>query len=512
MQCRIIAAAIFGPQNDGANANAEFVSVSIPEMFPILANGTADLFVTGATHTMERQAFLNYANASFMFSTPYLYDGLRVGGLPEMVKCADDNFRHLNECAGLKVCVTSGTSHLMTLEQYLPDQLIVRMDFTRDGPVGIGLADGRCNVVINEGRSLTEAYVRNNGYNGTFVVGNSIYSNEPLSAGTRSGDAQFSDFVDSVIQALFAAEYHNITQQTAHLFPQTDVFGEEYKDMFRNAIAYAGNFGEVYRSDPTFPKQRVELNYVNDGTTSSGLLYSHPFGDVENARDSRVPLSANLTSVMERGYVRCGIRGGRPGFATKVDDDESTTGSSPYKGMDVEFCKLLAAGLFSTDTTAVEYVELENIQEGYALLAAGKLDVVAGATRTLQTEVKEPSTGIGFAFSTPYFYGYSEDEDNFSLATMEDHDWASYVYWMIMGTIFAEEQGIVQSDGYNQMPEVFVYGPELRRMFRDGILAIGNYAEIYNRTAGMVVERSGRNLLNQSPHLGPQQYVMPGII
>jgi ABC-type amino acid transport substrate-binding protein len=197
-QCRIIAAAILGP-----NARTEFVFVTIPEMFPSLANGTVDLFIMGATHTMEREVYTDYANSNFSFSTPYLFEGLRVGGLPDVVPCADDNFRHLDECSGLKVCAAIGTTHSTLVQKYLPDDFVVLMDIDKDGPVDSGLARGLCNVIIDSGLRISKTYVQSRGYNGPFAVGNSIYSKAPLSSATRIDDPEFSDFVDSVIQALF---------------------------------------------------------------------------------------------------------------------------------------------------------------------------------------------------------------------------------------------------------------------------------------------------------------------
>lgn len=62
---------------------------------------------------------------------------------------------------------------------------------------------------------------------------------------TAAGDSIFGDVVNAVVHSLFVAEQHNIIQATAHLFPQTTVFGEEYKDIFRSAVAAVGNYGEI---------------------------------------------------------------------------------------------------------------------------------------------------------------------------------------------------------------------------------------------------------------------------
>lgn len=52
-QVRAIAAGILGP--DGP---VEFVDIPLQELFASLANGTIDIMLFGATHTMERSIFL----------------------------------------------------------------------------------------------------------------------------------------------------------------------------------------------------------------------------------------------------------------------------------------------------------------------------------------------------------------------------------------------------------------------------------------------------------------------
>lgn len=86
----------------------------------------------------------------------------------------------------------------------------------------------------------------------------------------------------------------------------------------------------------------------------------------------------------------------------------------------------------------------------------------------------------------------------------DDHQWSSFVYWLVSATFHAEENGIDQGSS-NEMPVTNLFGPNLSRMFRDAILAVGNYGEIYNRTLEAIVPRSGRNLLNVNP-VGPQFY------
>jgi hypothetical protein len=93
----------------------------------------------------------------------------------------------------------------------------------------------------------------------------------------------------------------------------------------------------------------------------------------------------------------------------------------------------LVAALFNSDDGLVEFVDAG--ENGYVRLASGEIDVLAGATWSLENDVWEPATSMWFAFSTPYFYKPSEQElflptsigDNLCLATMQDDkDWAFF--------------------------------------------------------------------------------------
>jgi len=95
-----------------------------------------------------------------------------------------------------------------------------------------------------------------------------------------------------------------------------------------------------------------------------------------------------------------------------------------------------------------------------------------------------------------------------SLATKQDDpQWSSFVYWVVMSTFYAEEEGISQEESLD-MPLVGVLGQDYNRMYRDAIRAVGNYGEIYDRNVNARVQRQGRNELNIAP-LGPQHYPLP---
>jgi len=82
------------------------------------------------------------------------------------------------------------------------------------------------------------------------------------------------------------------------------------------------------------------------------------------------------------------------------------------------------------------------------------------------------------------------------------------VYWVVVSPVYAEEKNITQSSS-NAMPDVKLFGSNFRRMFRDAILAVGNYEEMYARNVEAIVPRSGFNLLSTQEPIGPQHFPFP---
>lgn len=128
----------------------------------------------------------------------------------------------------------------------------------------------------------------------TLLVG-PFYTEEPMALLTIASDARFLDFINTVVQALLVAEQQNITKATAHLLPQTFVFGEGYKDMLRHAVE---SYAEAYQEYMESYLPREAINHVTHG--SSGLLFSYPLGTIEPTSDD-YELGPNIKRVLERG-------------------------------------------------------------------------------------------------------------------------------------------------------------------------------------------------------------------
>ncbi|CAB9530033.1 extracellular solute-binding protein [Seminavis robusta] len=508
--CKAIAAAATGDPE-----RVEFVSYAFPDVLPGLNAGEVDVVAAGLTHTMERQVYHTHSRAGFAFTMPYLYQGMQLAGQPSFVECGDKGLEFIAACGDIMVCVVDRSTHQQMLSSFLPGQKLVARD--TGGELRDSFASGACNVIAHEGYTLAESLVREAGYEGDYLVGRTLFSKEPLAMATSGEDARFADFTNIVLNALIEAEASGITQSTAQSMDETDAFGPEYTDMLRNAVAAGGNYGELYAQFLEPYSMRQGLNMINFGNHSdTGLLYSHPFGSIANLIGQP---GKTLAEIAERGSLRCGLRPNRPGFAETEFLNETepqlppAIGELNAIGMEADYCRAVAASAFLGGSSKVEFVEIADQEAGFALLASGEIDIVAGATWNFQNEVRVPGVEEGFAFSQPYFYGNSDNrvlEENLCMATKEgDHTWSSFVYWIVAAVVQAEESGVDQGMS-NGMPNVALFGSNFELMFQDAILAIGNYHEMYQKHMGGRIRRTGRNLLNGN--VGPQLYPIPGLL
>jgi ABC-type amino acid transport substrate-binding protein len=368
------------------------------------------------------------------------------------------------------------------------------------GSLFTAFVSGSCNVIAGEPVTVNEERVRGEGYTGEYTVGGRLFSKEPLAMMTRGDDVKFADFCNWVLQALFAAEAMNITQDRAEEFPSTLVFGDMYKDMFGHAIAAVGNYGEMYARGLESRIPRQGMNLINDGT--NGMMYAHPFGnlEIENEVIDQIGPVANGTIefIESNGYLRCAVVSGRPGFATFNETTQE------WSGLDVDFCRAVSAAIFSTDEAHVEFLEVSETANGFSALVNGEIDLLAGAPYSLENDVLEPTTGMGFALSPSYYFSTNRSEA-LCLATREDDSqWSDFVRWSVWSTIYAEEAGLEFTDA-SEMPSVGLFGPNYLLMFRTVALRFGNYGYIYEENLRSLIPRSGANILNDggSPQFNP---------
>jgi len=386
--CKAIAGAVL----EDADA-IEIVEITGATRFTDLAGGAFDVLISLTTHTAERDIYQSDAKTGFSFvASPYFFDGLHFAGIPPFVGCADTLDYTSTECVDLKICVGEFTTWYIIIQSLFPDSVIVTVPNIEDEPRF--LEGGVCNVIAGESVHLMLETVRSLGFTGpSYEIGTTIHSKEPLAAATRKDDRVWTKFVSWVFEALIQAEESNITMETADMLAITDAFGENFRNMFRNAVRANGNYGEIYEKNLETYIPRSRLNAINDGST--GLIYSFPFGSIDTQGPDPL-VGGTIQRILTRGVLNCGVRVA-PGFATQ------DTAQSTWSGFEVDICRGISAALFN-GAINVNFLPTDSLTH-FSKLAQGTVDVMAsGVTHTLTREIKEASTGKGFDFTSAYFY------------------------------------------------------------------------------------------------------------
>jgi general L-amino acid transport system substrate-binding protein len=98
-----------------------------------------------------------------------------------------------------------------------------------------------------------------------------------------------------------------------------------------------------------------------------------------------------LKTVRDRGHLTCGVSQGLPGFSAKDEKGQ-------WSGLDVDFCRALAAEIFD-DTTKIEFVSL-SANDRFTALESKKVDVLS--RNSTWTMGRETDLGVIFAAVTYY--------------------------------------------------------------------------------------------------------------
>ena len=169
-------------------------------------------------------------------------------------------------CADLKICVARGTTFFDTVRKKLEgEEHIYPADTIIDSLRGLNA--GHCNVVAALGKDLTVQSMRRY-WTGEYSVSTGRFSTEPLTPVVRQNDPEFASFVYWVISATMYAEEKGITQSTAEMMPEVNLFGPRFVSMFQNVIQVIGNYGEIY--------DRSIGKYIE--RSGANLLSERPFG------------------------------------------------------------------------------------------------------------------------------------------------------------------------------------------------------------------------------------------
>jgi general L-amino acid transport system substrate-binding protein len=93
-----------------------------------------------------------------------------------------------------------------------------------------------------------------------------------------------------------------------------------------------------------------------------------------------------LDGVRAKGFVRCGVSEGLPGFS-------SPDAKGNWKGIDVDFCRAVASAILG-DPSKVKFVPLTSKQR-FTALQSGELDVLS--RNTTWTQTRDTRLGLNFA-------------------------------------------------------------------------------------------------------------------
>jgi general L-amino acid transport system substrate-binding protein len=96
--------------------------------------------------------------------------------------------------------------------------------------------------------------------------------------------------------------------------------------------------------------------------------------------------AGTLDEVKKRGHLECGVHTGLPGFS--FPDDKGN-----WTGLDVEYCRALAAAIFG-DPTKIKFTPT-TVQQRFAILSSGQVDLLS--RNTTITFSRDASLGINFA-------------------------------------------------------------------------------------------------------------------
>lgn len=384
---RAIATALFG------NPNAvEFVVVKAGEDFNSVASGAVDIAATLPTQSVLRDASLgvDYSPTVFFDTQAVLVRG-------------NSGISSVKQLPGTTIGVLAGTrsqQNLIDAAQRAGIALNIQTFPSQDALFGAYDAGQIGAVSINRGVLSNRIPTLSNP--GNQVILDEAISKEPLALIVPENQSEWADVVRWAVNAPIQAEFFGINSQNVNEFLDGNSASKRFlgvegnlgeslglkNDFALKVIQQIGNYEEIYNRNfnpEVLPRQLNELMFVEPG----GLLYYPPFSGTD---ELSVPLINNdnrnvLQEVLDRGFVRVGVRNDAPGLGF-ADPNGNLT------GFDVDLGRGLAASLFG-DPNAVEFVIQKTGAQRFSDVANGIVDVTSrNATHNLK---RDALLGVDFA-------------------------------------------------------------------------------------------------------------------
>ncbi len=272
--CRAIAAAALG------DAEAvEFVTLNAEQRFPALQTGEVDVLIRNTTWTLTRDTDLGLD-----FTATTFYDGQGF-----MVR-AEDGFETLADLNGATICVTSGTTTELNLEDTFAAEGIdyVPQVYAETADTHENLVNGTCDAETSDKSQL--AALRSASENPEdFVILPVTISKEPLGPVVRANDSEWGDVVQWATYITFEAERLGVNQENVDDFLESDdiavqrLLGTGDDDLGAllgipqnfgyQVISQVGNYADIYDANLT-PIGIERAGSLNAHWTEGGLIYS----------------------------------------------------------------------------------------------------------------------------------------------------------------------------------------------------------------------------------------------
>ncbi|QHQ33830.1 amino acid ABC transporter substrate-binding protein [Algicella marina] len=276
--CRAVAAAVLGdPQA------VEFVPTTGKTRFTALASGEVDLLARNTTWTFSRDVDLK-----FTFVGVNYYDGQGF-----MVR-KDLGVSSAKELDGATVCIQTGTTTELNLADYFRANNISYepVPIETNAEAQQQYLAGACDVYTTDASGLAATRATFEDADAHTLLPE-IISKEPLGPLVRHGDDQWADIARWTLNALITAEELGVTSTNLEEMakgtnnPEVNrLLGTEgdlgamiglEADWAKNAIAAAGNYGEIFAANIGESTPIGLARGLNAQWTQGGLLYSPPF-------------------------------------------------------------------------------------------------------------------------------------------------------------------------------------------------------------------------------------------
>lgn len=276
--CRAVAVAIFGDSK-----KVKFIPTSSRSRFPILALKEIDLLARNTTWSYSRDT-----NLEFEFVGINFYDGQAF----LVPKSLDIN--NIYELNGASICVVSGTSNEINIENYFNKNSIEYKPIPLETfqECQQYYIDGKCDAYTGDLSVLAVSRVEiPDSYN--HVILPEIISKEPLGPVVRHGDNHWGDIIRWVLNVLIIAEEKNLNSQNVDEYLNIGdsetlrMLGEvgNYGDMLEldnkwayNIIKQIGNYSTIYEKNIGINSVLgIKKRGLNNLWSNGGLLYAPPY-------------------------------------------------------------------------------------------------------------------------------------------------------------------------------------------------------------------------------------------